>query len=231
MQPSYKHDFKMTPIYEKFMEEQIHKIKNHILDPDGIPISKEFHKRELGPKTYNKIWRKKPKYYDKHPYMPVIMYLCQTYYPTAKNILEVGAGFGHFAVKFVSTFNPDSYTAYEFSSAAKLLKKRLGELPCKTTVYKGDFHDMEDYDDYDCVIALEILEHINWDLGFLLRLKRDTWAFFSLPTKHAKNHVRAFLTHKSIWKRYRDILDIREIKSLCLYENFPKWWCIAARKR
>ena len=230
MELSYKLDFKTTPIYEEFIEEQIHELQNYFIDSEDVPISKEFPERELGSKAYNKVWKKKPQRDDEHPYMPVTIELCKTYQPAAKNVLEVGAGFGNFALNFICTFTPESYTAYEFSSAAKKIKKRLKKLACKTVVYKDSFRDVENFDNYDCVIALEVLEHISWDLEFLSKLKKGTWVFFSVPTKHAKDHVRAFLTHESIWKRYRSILKIHEIRSLCFHPDFPKWWCVAACK-
>jgi 2-polyprenyl-3-methyl-5-hydroxy-6-metoxy-1,4-benzoquinol methylase len=212
------------------MEEQIHELKNHVIDSDGVPISKEFPERELGSKMYNKVWKRKPKYDNIHPYMPVIVELCKTYFPTANNILEVGAGFGHLAIQFIDTLTPESYTAYEFSSAAKKLKKRLKKMTCETAVYQDSFRDIENFGNYDCVLALEVFEHIGWDLEFLSKLRKGMWVFFSVPTKHAKNHVRAFLTHESIWKRYQDVLDIHEIRCLCLRTDFPKWWCVAACK-
>lgn len=230
MEENYKHDFAMTDIYKKFMDDQINNLLNHFIDSEGVPISKEFPERELGSKAYNKVWKRKPQRDSEHPYMPVTIELCKTYHSTAKNILEVGAGFGNFALSFIDTFTPESYTAFEFSSAAKKLKKRLKKLACETVVCQDSFRDVQNFDNYDCVIALEVFEHISWDLEFLSKLKTGTWVFFSVPTKHAKDHVRAFLTHASIWKRYRDIVDISEIRCLCLHPDFPKWWCVAACK-
>lgn len=54
----YKHDFKTTSIYEEFIEEQIHELQNYLVDSDGVPISKEFPERQLGPKTSNKPYKK-----------------------------------------------------------------------------------------------------------------------------------------------------------------------------
>ena len=52
------------------------------------------------------------------PYEERILEMAKAYLPEEKIVVEVGAGFGGFAQKFIRTFMPKKYEAYEFSQIA-----------------------------------------------------------------------------------------------------------------
>lgn len=225
-----KHDFVMTEEYNAYVKEQIEPRIDFLLAPDGTPISKEYPEKESGPKLYNKVWKRKPQRDNIHPYMPVMVELCKKYSPNIKDVLEVGAGFGNLAIMVIEALDLSSYTAYEFSKAYKSIEERFEKVPIETHVISESFRECSNLERFDCVIATEVFEHIYWDIEFILKIPKDTHLYFSVPAKHAKDHVRAFLLPDSIWARYHDLLEIYEIRTVCLHENFPKWWCVAAHK-
>jgi len=95
----------------------------------------------------------------------------------------------------------------------------------------------EEIKKYDCIISLEVLEHINWDKEFLSSLSPSTWVFLSVPRIHDSTHVRAYLTPDSIAYRYKDILniyEIREVKRIIHFKskhNYPLIWGIASQRK
>ncbi|MCK5604324.1 class I SAM-dependent methyltransferase [Candidatus Pacearchaeota archaeon] len=185
-------------------------------------------KNEVGPEVYNNFWRENPRYNTSHPYIDeTIMLMCKSV-GHIDNVLEVGAGFGHMAKDVITRYSPTSYTAYEFSDAMDSMSKLLEplETDCTISLFKDTFRDVTDFYRYDCVIALEIFEHINWDLEFIEKIRRDTWVFFSIPTKPSKFHVRHFLMEDEVRVRYGELLDIKEI---VFAPN--KWHCVAAKRR
>ena len=233
MERNYITDLQITDAYSQYLSEQISSRASFLLSPNGTPVSKEYPENESASKFYDKIWKRKPKYNAVHPYMPVIVDLYKKYSQNVSNILEVGAGFGNLAVMLIEAKKPLSYTAYEFSKAYKHIEKLFKNIPmdCETHVYAESFRECSNIEKYDTFIATEIFEHIFWDIEFILKIPKGASLFFSVPTKHGKGHVRAFLLPESVWLRYHDFLDILEIKTVCLHEGIPKWWCVAAKKK
>ncbi|KKL92916.1 hypothetical protein LCGC14_1879950, partial [marine sediment metagenome] len=92
--------------------------------------------------------------------------------------------------------------------------------------FKEDFRNIQEFHCYDSIIALEIFEHINWDIEFIDKINRGTWVFFSVPNKMANFHVRYFVNKEEIIKRYSKLLEIKDI------EFIPsKWWVVAAKRK
>ncbi len=186
-------------------------------------------REEAGPKKYDNVWRRNPdKWKREHPYVLPVMKLYAEHNFRPTNVLDIGAGFGHPGLRFIKMFRPGSYTAYEFSSAADSIVGVLEELQglCSVTVHRQDFRDMSDLDRFDCIIALEILEHIHDDLEFLERIYGGTRILIAVPQSNSKLHMRSFPSVESMINRYGGLLDVR---SHCMVDG--KWTCaIAVRK-
>lgn len=233
----YKTDFKINNKNKKFIDKQISK-KNFYVNDDGIIVSKEYFKNEKTDKFYNKeikrgyMRNKKRRYYDK------VFYLCKKYYFDFNDILEIGAGTGYFSKLFIDKFKPKKYTVYEFSKSADIFEKNVKSLITKIILKRESFKNIKILDNYDCFIALEILEHIIWDKVFLSSIPSGKLIFFSVPIIHDKQHVRAFLTPDSIAYRYKDILNIKEILGSSRniansYKDehfYPTHWAVVAER-
>jgi len=142
----------------------------------------------------------------KRDYYSPMLNLCNKHHPTVTGVIEVGAGTGYFSNMYIRKFKLKRYTFYENSGAmvAKIRQRMKVQKFTKTRIYNESFRNIstKELKKCDCILALEILEHISWDKKFLLLIIPSTWIFFSVPRIHAFNHVRAFLTPDSIAYRY-----------------------------
>ena len=235
----YKTNFKIDKVKQKYIDNEL-KTKKFFYNEDGVIVSKEYSKREAGHSYYSKDWKKQKNTGKFHAYKKSMMGLCERYYPSSNNPLEVGGGCGTWAEAFINKFNPDNYTVYEFSSSIEEIKKRVKGLSANVTIRNKTFRDIssKELEKYDCVMALEVLEHINWDREFLSKIKSGTWVFISVPVPQAKTeHVRAYLTPDSVAYRY-DMLKIHEIKGVLRSKKsirkwnhyYPLFWSVVAQR-
>ena len=236
MKFNYKTDFEINDQRSKFISTALKKEPFYV-NKKGIIVSKEFPKNEFKntSKTYStKLWRDKDRIYYGE-----MLKLCDRY-GGFNNVLEVGAGHGRFSKIFIEGNDFDSYDIYETSTfAVEQMREKFKNLSCNITIHNKSFKDIstKELEKYDCVIALEVLEHINWDKEFLSFINDRSWIFFSVPIIHSFNHVRAFLTPDSIAYRYREILDIHEIKEIVKHRKektkpkhyYPTHWGVVAK--
>lgn len=64
----------------------------------------------------------------------------------------------------------------------------------------------------DCFVALEVLEHIEDDIGLIKRLPKGGLLIFSVPPTDAASHVRVFPDWNSVFERYGDVLDYKTVE-------------------
>jgi len=183
---------------------------------------------EAGPEQYDEHWSQRGSYMREHPYERSVVEMIKRSGHKPVNILEIGAGFGFTVLKILREFEPETYVAYEFSSAVYHIRGLLYNFKSNSEVFlfKKSFRDMSSPELYDCIIALEIFEHITWDLEFIERLAPGAKVFFSVPNKPGKFHVRHFENEKEIMDRYESILDIKEITFVP-----NKWWVISSIRK
>ena len=114
-------------------------------------------------------------------------------------IIELGCGTGQFA-KMLADRDVEDYNGYDFSTTnISFAKNEMCE------EYKGRFHvanifEVEIPPDAK-VIALEVLEHIEDDVGLLKRLSKNE-IIISVPNFDAPSHVRKFDKIEDIISRY-----------------------------
>lgn len=228
-------DFKMNKKRRDYIKKYLKKGK--FLIKSNIVISKKFPERYKKRGYYNRKIRKGDFIDRNKQYFPIMANLCEKYYKNFNNILEIGAGFGRFVDIFVRKFNPKYYDVCEFSEASKGIYEYIKLLPEEITtdikIIEKSFMDIVDLRQYDALIAIEVLEHTMYDKIFLDRLKKGTFVFFAVPTRHAEAHVQAFLTPNSVWYRYKDILKIYEIKEIMKPKviDYPTQWGVVAEKK
>ena len=121
-------------------------------------------------------------------------------------ILEIGCGTGQFAEMLFDHIDHNSYMGFDFSKVA--IQKAIER--------NGEYFFLYDArkpfgGDYNTIICLETLEHIDNDIIVLKNLKSGTKFIGSVPIGNDPAHVRVFQTSKSIKKRYRNLINIEEI--------------------
>ncbi|KKN42137.1 hypothetical protein LCGC14_0716410 [marine sediment metagenome] len=129
-------------------------------------------------------------------------------------ILEIGCGTGQFAEMLFTHLDYHSYIGIDFSKVA--IQKAI-----ERNGQRFFLHDARKSFDsnYNTVICLETLEHIDNDIIVLKNLKSGTKFIGSVPIGNDPAHVRVFLTPESIIERYGTLLDIEEI---ILFDDIKK---------
>ncbi len=147
----------------------------------------------------------KDSYYYVH-WTQVIAFLKKIKNP---KILEIGSGTGQLA-EYIYDEGFIHYSGFDFSKTAiNLALKRNLQLK----IWVGDARDSKQYEniDYNTVICLEVLEHVNDDLKIITNIKSSSNLICSVPNFDAPSHVRWFTTEYQIKKRYYRLIDIAEI--------------------
>ena len=161
---------------------------------------------------------RKPEYYDKA--FQLDKYNCHytetvyfemwkkvfEYVDYLDEILEIGCGTGQFAQMLIDSGKITTYYGIDFSEVA--IEKSIERC--------GKYFGLHDARkplpvDYNTVICLETLEHIDNDILVLKNIKSGTKFIGSVPIANDPAHVRVFQTSKSIKKRYRNLINIEEI--------------------
>lgn len=191
-------------------------------------MSNDIIENERDANHYNNLWDSGYgiKYRCEQPYVDAIVKMLAIDYRYPKHVLDIGAGFGFPALRFISTFMLRKYTAYEFSNSIDFMGKLLNPLQdyCDIVLHKKTFRNIKT-DNYDCVIALEILEHILWDREFICSLKSGTRIFLSVPKNMpSQRHVRTFYNHKELITRYDHLVIPERIMLI------GKWYCMYCRR-
>lgn len=122
-------------------------------------------------------------------------------------ILDLGCGAGRFAkLLFLNGFK--KYLGVDFS--AELIKE------CNTYVPEfnficGNILEFDDYENYDTIVILEVLEHIKDDIKLLKSIPKGKTIVFSVPNYLSSGHVRAFSNFKMINDRYGKYVNARNV--------------------
>lgn len=208
-------------------------------EENGFIISREFLSKERPSKKYRNGYNKnRERYYD------IVLNMYEKYSLSCSNILEVGAGSGKFAKRFIERFKPLNYCACDFSKGlCNTIKDNLRDISSSSTIsiLKKNINDITDkkLKNFDCIISLQVFEHVFKDKEFIRKIPSGCPVLFSVPVFHAYNHVRAFLTPDSVAHRYRKLLKIEEIEEMMIRENktkkcdrhyYPQMW-VAISKR
>lgn len=127
--------------------------------------------------------------------------------PPGARVVELGCGNGRFA-RYVT----GPYIGLDFApgQVAEAIRYNGG----------GDFRvaDLmaDDIPDADAYVALEVLEHLDDDLGLLRRLPRGATVVLSVPSFDSAAHVRHFPVPGSAAARYSRVLELDHASTIPL---------------
>jgi SAM-dependent methyltransferase len=135
-----------------------------------------------------------------------------SYYPTwmvivdrlraygCEAILDIGCGPGQFAA-LVEDCGFRSYTGVDFSSVAI----EMAQARTRRSRFKvGDVRRPDTYEglDYDAVVCMEVLEHVEEDLAVLSCFPAGTRCLLTVPNFPWRSHVRHFDSEAAVAQRY-----------------------------
>jgi 2-polyprenyl-3-methyl-5-hydroxy-6-metoxy-1,4-benzoquinol methylase len=175
--------------------------------------------KEMDSEYYNKVYESDHKYVGKYTQLPhfPIFQIALSYIKELRNpyILELGCGTGQFA-QFLWEHGFREYMGYDFSEKAIELARHLSPQVFK----RVDCAECEVPPEFDIIVALEVLEHIEKDLHILSCIPQGKVAIFSVPRFDDPAHVRHFISKEQVQERYGKIIKIDDLMK---YKN----WYIA----
>jgi 2-polyprenyl-3-methyl-5-hydroxy-6-metoxy-1,4-benzoquinol methylase len=137
-------------------------------------------------------------------------------------VLEIGCGTGQLA-HYLYDEGFRHYHGFDFSEeAVRIASQRVPQSFCV-----ADARAPETFDhNYNVVTCLEVLEHVDDDLGILSNIHEGAAVILSVPSSDDPAHVRFFLAKDSVTRRYSAVLDIQEIVQIdrwfvCLGVKLP----------
>lgn len=146
----------------------------------------------------------KKSYYYVH-WTQVVVFLRKINSPRVR---EIGCGTGQLAEYLRDENLADGYSGFDFSTSAVERARTRTSL----RFIQGDALDREMYKgNYNTVICLEVLEHIQDDLLVLSFIPEGTNIIFSVPNFDDPSHVRWFTSERQIKRRFFRFVDIKEI--------------------
>lgn len=130
-------------------------------------------------------------------------------------IADVACGTGRLA-RLLRLRGEHDYWGVDFSTAR--IDEARQYVP-EATFDVGDLYDQhvrERLGDFDRVVALEILEHIEDDLGVLAAIKPGALVVFSVPNYDSAAHLRTFTSPAAACERYEHLLALKPEHSAVL---------------
>ena len=140
------------------------------------------------------------------PYFPLWLLVADRLRQIApRRIIDLGCGSGQFP-KLLSDQGITSYLGLDFSrNCIAMARKAAPDLQFVQVDLNKDT-TLQD-EDYDCVVALEFLEHVDGDLAILEQVRSGTTIIASVPNYLTPAHVRHFESADEVRERYTPLID------------------------
>jgi len=167
---------------------------------------------------YDQIFASTPHYavhYTKSPYYGLWSAVADAMGPV-ESVLDLGCGTGQFA-SLLADRGVKYYLGYDFSPEAV----KIAKTTCNRSGYNFNIMDLCNHwvpspFYYDCVTAIEFLEHVQCDLEILRIIPPGFRVVATIPTFPYESHVRHFTSARAVIERYGSVLDnlvIRPVES------------------
>jgi trans-aconitate methyltransferase len=145
-----------------------------------------------------------------------------------KKILDIGCGPGQFA-KFLSDKDISEYLGIDFSPAR--LEHARTFCPEYEFVVADVFNTvLLQAHEYDCVLLMEFLEHIEADLEVISRLKPNIRIIATVPSFSATGHVRHFSNVEEVRSRYQSSFDTISVDEHLATKDGMKYFIIDGKR-
>jgi SAM-dependent methyltransferase len=147
------------------------------------------------------------------PWLPVYTEVARWLHG-AEPLVDLGCGTGRFAVTAFRNGHSGPYRGIDFSRAAVaeatryLAENTDGYYATVETMDLRSWEPEEIRPGATTYICLEVLEHLDDDLGLLARIPSGHRVLFSVPNYGSASHVRRFPSPAAVWERYSSLLRL-----------------------
>jgi 2-polyprenyl-3-methyl-5-hydroxy-6-metoxy-1,4-benzoquinol methylase len=164
---------------------------------------------EMPPRYYDDVYRSEVSYhipFYESPYYAmwsIIVDRLQRY--EIKAILDIGCGTGQFA-ELVADWGFKKYSGVDFSAEAiRQARERVPHFAFRA----ADATKAKSFDgiDYDAVVCMEVLEHIDNDFALVSSIKPGARCLATVPNFPWESHVRHFSSTNEVEARYGQFFD------------------------
>jgi tetratricopeptide (TPR) repeat protein len=175
---------------------------------------KEYHKHYTKCNDYN-LWKK------------ILSWIKEVHNP---KIIDIGCGPGQFANMLFDNGIID-YKGIDFSHEAIAMARERNKMFAHAFTKDNALTSKIFSNNYNMVLLLEVLEHIENDLAVLDKIKKNSTIIFSVPNFDSESHVRWFGTQDNIITRYGTIVEIGDIKEALYDSTINKIYLIKGIKK
>lgn len=148
---------------------------------------------------------------DESPWLPIYREAAR-WIPSDASVTDLGCGTGRFAALLLGATSFQGYfVGIDFSPAAIVEAERYVGQPERAMFRVEDlrsYHPLKVVD-REVFVCLEVLEHLDDDLGLLHRIWPGAQVIFSVPSYMSASHVRSFPRLADVFQRFGSLLELR----------------------
>lgn len=155
---------------------------------------------------------------ERSPWLPVYDEAAR-WIPSSASVVDLGCGTGRFLARLATTTHHGTLAGIDFSAAAiseagSYLRGYFADdvdFYHRVTLRVEDLRSWQPTDDllHASFACLEVLEHLEDDLGLVRRVPPGAQLVFSVPSYLSAAHVRCFGALADVFARYGALLSIR----------------------
>lgn len=202
----------MPPLFMKMLS----KARRQFVRTSPAPPSQFAYGVEQPPEFYDQTYTTKAhwkKHYTASHYYPLWTVIADRLrHLQAKTVIDIGCGPGQVACLLRDLHIPQ-YIGLDFSPARIAQARSI--CPGYEFVVADVFKDnILEVGDYDCVLIMEFLEHVEQDIAVLQQIRPSTTILATVPNFPAAGHVRHFDSIEAVKARYAPLfttLDVVEV--------------------
>jgi SAM-dependent methyltransferase len=147
----------------------------------------------------------------------------------ARSVVELGCGAGQLAELLQERRQIDGYVGVDFS-AVRLAEARTACPDLEFVEAELGAWDGLRVRRYDAVAAVETLEHLEYDLEQVGRIRPGAWLVATVPSFHYPGHVRAFASAGEVKARYGRYLEAATFEVQPLDVRGALYWVMGGRR-
>jgi trans-aconitate methyltransferase len=129
--------------------------------------------------------------------------------PAGMPVIDLGCGTGRFAELLRRRGHGGAYRGYDFAEAVVAEASSY----CVDIAFVFAVADVREWEhgpdlpDVCCYVMLEVLEHLDDDVGAVERVPPGCPVVFSVPNFWSESHVRRYMQPRHVFDRYGALLD------------------------